>query len=87
MAIKPPAKRYRILRNVPDDSATRTALYFATESERDAAARVWADETNYTVIVEEWSPEHPQDYLNLGWAAVGTVEPGGGGLRPEVTER
>lgn len=67
-----PAQRWRILRHADADPIT---VSFDTREERDRAAQTYADTDGQAVYTELWSPDHPQDNLNRGWANDGATSP------------
>lgn len=69
--IRPPQNKWR---TVDGNGNTRSA---ATREEVDALGREVADDTNGSVLIDEWSADHPQDELNQGWGCVGVVHPTG----------
>jgi len=67
MKVKPPRHRWRTL---PSDG---NCLYGDTKEEIVEKAQGQAESLGTTVGLELWSEDHPMDYLNQGWALVGTV--------------
>ncbi|MDA3644366.1 hypothetical protein LZ318_30860 [Saccharopolyspora indica] len=63
------SSRFRILRG------NGRTIRYATQQSRNLATRKWADLDGTSVLLELWSPEHPQDELNRGWACEGEVHP------------
>lgn len=72
---KEPAQRWRTL------PSHGRSVFGDSEEEIVGKARVQADELGTAVAYELWSEDHPQDYLNEGWACLGTVRPSSSGQR------
>lgn len=60
-----PTRKYRTIRG---EAANHKVAYYETEEARDKAADRDAERDTEDVMCELWSPDHPQDDLNRGWA-------------------
>ena len=69
-----PVAPHRSWRTLAADGASRG---YDSRANAKAAARRVVRRIGKWCGIEHWSPQHPQDEMNMGWALVETVEPNG----------